>query len=65
VGLPIGLTAIASGAALAAAEPNSEDALTVGVGTAIGGSVAFVTSLIIGAILATRPDEAHVHVRKK
>jgi len=64
IGIPASVTSIASGAAIAASR-SGESNRTIGTGTAIGGGVAFLTSLIIGTILATRPDEAQVHVRKR
>ena len=65
LGIPAGISAVASGVAIAASDQNDQETITIGVGTAIGGGVALLTSVIVGAVFASKKDEAHVHVRKR
>jgi hypothetical protein len=62
IGIPSALATIGTGIAIATNE-NTERGQRYGVGVAVAGGVALATSTIIGAIFASRSDEARVYAR--
>jgi hypothetical protein len=61
IGVPVGLAAVTTG--LLMTSNNSPDSPKIGFGTAAGGGIVTLVSLVVGLMLTLSSDEAHVHSR--